>query len=149
MTAVIWENIGFVVGHGNSNSPKTYSFTDDSPLGGSKFQYRLKQIDTDGKYEYSDEIEVEIIPSKFALYQNYPNPFNPSTKIKYQIPEVSFVTLKVYDVLGKEVAALVNEEKQAGNYEVEFNAINLPSGIYFYRLQTGNFVATKKMVLMK
>ena len=89
------------------------------------------------------------IPTEFGLIQNYPNPFNPSTKINYQIPEISFVTLKVYDVLGNEIATLVNEEKPIGSYEVEFNAKSLPSGIYFYRLQAGSFVETKKMVLMK
>ena len=97
------------------------------------------------------------IPTKFDLSQNYPNPFNPSTKIKYEIPSVTLrqvqsdilVTLKVYDVLGNKVATLVNEEKPAGNYEVEFNATGLPSGIYFYQLKAGNFVETKKMILMK
>ena len=85
----------------------------------------------------------------YSLLNNYPNPFNPATIIKYQIPKLSFVTLKVYDVLGSEIATLVNEEKPAGSYEVEFNAASLPSGIYFYRLQAGSFVETKKMVLMK
>jgi len=85
----------------------------------------------------------------YYLHQNYPNPFNPTTKINYQIPELSFVTLKVFDVLGNVIVTLLNDEKPAGNYEVEFGAINLPSGIYFYRLQTGSFVETKKMVLMK
>jgi hypothetical protein len=102
-------------------------------------------------YSYipTDVEKIVIEPSRYNLKQNYPNPFNPSTTIKYQIPELSFVTLIVYDVLGNEVATLVNEEKPLGNYEVEFNAINLPSGIYFYRLQAGNFVETKKMILMK
>jgi outer membrane protein assembly factor BamB len=85
----------------------------------------------------------------YDLEQNYPNPFNPSTTIRYEIPELSFVTLKIYDVLGNEVATLVEEEKQTGKYETEFNAVNLPSGIYFYRLQTGSFVETKKMILLK
>jgi hypothetical protein len=99
------------------------------------------------------------IPLEFALMQNYPNPFNPSTVISYQLPVSSDVTLKVYDVLGNEVATLVDEEKPAGNYEVEFsakggsasggNAYNLASGIYFYKLQAGNFIETKKMLLMK
>jgi hypothetical protein len=87
--------------------------------------------------------------STFSLAQNYPNPFNPATTIKYQIPELSFVTLKVYDVLGGEIATLVNEEKPAGGYEVEFNKTELPSGIYFYRLQADNYIETRKMVLMK
>lgn len=94
--------------------------------------------------------ENELIhPTKFALYQNYPNPFNPTTKIKYQIPDLSFVTLKVYDVLGNEIAALINEEKPVGNYEVDFNASELSSGIYFYQIQASKYVETKKMVLMK
>lgn len=85
----------------------------------------------------------------YSLSNNYPNPFNPTTKIKYQIPELSIVTIKVYDVLGNDIASLVNEEKFTGNYEVEFNASNLTSGIYFYQLKAGDFVETKKMVLMK
>ena len=92
---------------------------------------------------------IPQIPTDYALYQNYPNPFNPSTTIYYSIPELSLVTLKVYDVLGSEITTLVNEEKLIGSYEVEFNATTLPSGIYFYKLQAGNFVETKKMVLMK
>ena len=89
------------------------------------------------------------VPTDFTLEQNYPNPFNPSTTIKYQIPELSFVTLKVYDVLGSKIITLVSEEKPFGNYEVEFNAATLPSGVYFYRLHSGSFVETKKMVLIK
>ncbi|MCH7964551.1 MAG: lamin tail domain-containing protein [Bacteroidetes bacterium] len=115
-----------------------------------KYSYRLKQIDYNGTFEYSKIIEIDVdAPLEFELSQNFPNPFNPSTKINYQIPKLSLVTLKVYDVLGNEVATLVNEEKSAGNYEVEFNATTLPSGIYFYKLQAGSFVETKKMVLMK
>jgi hypothetical protein len=102
-----------------------------------------------------DESEQKL--TSFYLSQNYPNPFNPVTKIKYTIPSVTLrqaqsdilVTLKVYDILGREVATLVNEEKPAGEYEVEFNAANLPSGIYFYQINAGNFVETKKMVLLK
>jgi hypothetical protein len=89
------------------------------------------------------------LPSEFVLSNNYPNPFNPKTTIKYSVPNLSFVTIKVFDVLGKEVASLVNDEKSVGSYEVEFNAGNLSSGIYLYRLQAGSFVETKKMVLMK
>lgn len=94
-------------------------------------------------------LEEEIFPSTFFLNQNYPNPFNPSTSIQYQIAGISQVTLKVYDVLGNEVATLVNEAKPAGSYEVNFNASKLSSGIYFYRLQAGTFLKTKKMILMK
>jgi 3-phytase len=143
-----WNKIGFVQGHGNSNSPKEYTFIDKQLEGGSKFQYRLKQIDNDGQFEYSDIIEVEVIPYKYDLSQNYPNPFNPSTKIKYQIPDINFVTLKVYDVLGNEIETLVDEEKQIGYHNIEFNASTLSSGVYFYRLQAGNYIETKKMVLL-
>jgi len=93
--------------------------------------------------------DIHALPNFFNLEQNYPNPFNPTTAIKYQIPEISFVTLKVYDVLGKEVAILVNQERTSGNYEIEFDAPYLASGIYFYRLQAGSFIETKKMILMK
>jgi len=97
-------------------------------------------------------VDVEPVASiinYYKLQQNYPNPFNPTTTIKYQIPELSFVILKVYDVLGNEIETLVNKEKAVGNYEVNFNAASLPSGVYFYRLQAGNFVDIKKMVLLK
>ena len=112
-------------------------------------------VGTDGaiiKYKHSIssvQDEEEYIPEKFILQQNYPNPFNPSTKIKYQIPEINFVTLKVYDVLGNEIVTLVNEEKPIGSYEVGFDATSLSSGIYFYKLQAGDFISTKKMILMK
>ncbi|MBU0473370.1 MAG: T9SS type A sorting domain-containing protein [Bacteroidetes bacterium] len=159
-----WETIGFVEGHGNSNSPKEYSFIDDKTskvfknLGGleEELQYRLKQIDFDGNYEYSDIVEVKLTENikEYKLEQNYPNPFNPTTTIKYSIPnnvknEMSNVKLIVYDILGKEVATLVDEKKNAGNYEVKLNASNLASGIYLYKLQSGEFVQTKKFVLMK
>jgi hypothetical protein len=92
--------------------------------------------------------ESSHLPETFLLNQNYPNPFNPSTKISYSIPQSSFVTLKVYDILGKEIAALVNEEKQAGSYEINFDTKNLSSGIYFYRIQVGNYSDTKKFILL-
>ncbi len=97
----------------------------------------------------SVEDGIGAAPLAFSLSQNYPNPFNPITKINYSIPQTSFVTMKVYDLLGKEIVTLVNEEKSVGNYEVEFNANNLSSGIYFYRIQAGNFIDTKKFILMK
>jgi len=89
------------------------------------------------------------LPESFLLLQNYPNPFNPSTTIKYRIPELSFVTLKVYDVLGTEVAALVDEEKPAGEYAIHFNANGLTSGVYFYQLNAGNYSEAKKMLLLR
>ena len=91
----------------------------------------------------------KIVPEGFSLDQNYPNPFNPTTKIKFSIPELSFVTLKVFDVVGNEIETLVNQEESAGSYDVQFSAIDLPSGIYFYQLRAGNFVETKKMILIK
>ena len=156
-----WQVLGFVEGHGNSNSPKDYSFIDESVTGG-KYSYRLKQIDTDGQFEYSKIIEVdaEKIPDEFVLEQNYPNPFNPTTIISWQSPVGSWQTLKIYDVLGNEVATLVDEYRPAGRYEIEFNTSSLPSrqagikhlpssGIYFYRLATENKVESRKMLLIK
>jgi len=93
--------------------------------------------------------DEKSLPTEYFLSQNYPNPFNPITTIKYQIPDLSFTSLKVYNVLGNEITTLFNEEKSAGRYEVEFDATGLPSGIYFYRIRAGSFVETKKMVLMK
>jgi hypothetical protein len=158
-SAPLWEKIGFVQGYGNSNSPKSYSFEDINPQYG-KLQYRLKQIDFDGKFEYSDVVEVAVAaPAKFELMQNYPNPFNPSTTISYTIPNVEtlhgvslqHVTLKVYDLLGREVAVLVNELQQAGAYIVQLstNIYPLSSGIYFYKLTAGSFSAAKKFLLLK
>ena len=144
-----WEKIGFVTGNGNSNSPKDYSFIDVNPKGGSSFEYRLKQIDNDGQYHYSDVVEVTVIPLEFALYQNYPNPFNPNTKIKYSIPTEADVTIKLYDILGKEIKSLVSSKHSAGNYEVDFNAANLASGTYFYRIQAKDFTDTKKLLIIK
>jgi uncharacterized delta-60 repeat protein len=144
-----WEKIGFAQGHGNSNSPKEYSFT-DNPKGGNSFKYRLKQIDFDGKYEYSDVVEVNLgTPANFAVRQNYPNPFNPTTKIKYQLPQNSFVTIKVFDAIGREVKTLVNQHETTGFHEISFNGKELSSGMYIYRIQSGKFIQTKKMLLMK
>ncbi len=92
---------------------------------------------------------MEIVPTIFALYQNYPNPFNPTTKIRYQLPKESKVVIKIYDILGAEVITLLNEKKESGVYEVELNARSLSSGTYIYRIVAGDFVETKKMVLMK
>jgi len=141
--------IGYVEGYGTTTEPQEYSYIDNTVETGIYF-YRLKQVDFSGQYEYSDVIEVEVIgPLTFALEQNYPNPFNPSTLIKYSVPENGFVKLSVYNLVGEEVSLLVNEEVDAGFYEVEFNAANLPSGTYFYRLQAGNTVQVKKMILLK
>jgi len=144
-----WMKVGFVQGSGNSNSPKKYFYTDTNPIGGQAFKYRLKQIDTDGSYEYSSFLEVELVLSEFTLYQNYPNPFNPITTINYSIPKQSIVIINVFDILGNEIKTLVNEEKSAGSYEVEFIAEGLSSGVYYYQLKADSFVETKKMILMK
>lgn len=144
-----WEKIGFVNGQGTTTEPQTYSFSDND-LDAGNYQYRLKQMDFNGSFEYSEVEEVEIgIPNNFVLEQNFPNPFNPSTMIKYSLPINSYVILKIYDVLGNEIATLVNEEKPAGNYEIDFNASKLSSGVYFYTLKVGSFVETKKMILLQ
>jgi hypothetical protein len=155
-----WITIGFVPGFGTTTETKSYSFIDENINSGT-YKYRLKQIDYDGNFEYSNEIEVvvDFTPKEFVLYQNYPNPFNPTTKIKYEIPITDnplpggarggSVTLKVYDILGNEVTTLVNEEKQPGVYEVEFDAAALASGMYLYKLQAGSFSSIKKMVLLR
>jgi hypothetical protein len=146
-----WEKIGFVEGNGNSNSPKDYSFTDNNARY-SKYAYRLKQIDTDGQFEYSKIIEVNAgnIPDGFVLEQNYPNPFNPSTTIKFALAETQQVELKVFDILGNEVAELFNGVADGGKvYEREFSAESFSSGIYFYRLATDSKVENRKMLLLK
>ena len=139
-----WETIGFVNGHGNSNSPNEYSYLSNSAA----TSYRLKQIDTDGSFEYSDVITVDL---EFVnkLLQNYPNPFNPSTSIKFSIAEEGKVSIAVFNILGEKIVELLNKELTAGNHSVVFNASNLTSGIYFYRLQIGGFVKSKKLILLK
>jgi hypothetical protein len=144
-----WKLITFVEGYGNSNSPKQYSYADSNPIGGSKFHYRLKQIDNDGQFEYSNILEIELKPVQYALYQNYPNPFNPSTKIKYSVAKLGLVTIGIYNSIGEQVVLLMNENKSPGNFEVEFDGTNLPSGVYFYKLETDKFIDVKKMILLK
>ena len=143
--------VGFVEGKGTTTEPNFYSFDDLSPLTeNNTIYYRLKQVDFDGKFSYSKTINVEFnMPADFVLKQNYPNPFNPSTIVEYNIQETGLVSLKVFDVLGKEVATLVNEEKAVGTHNVTFYAGNLPSGVYFYTIKAGNFISTKKMMLAK
>ncbi|MDT3695041.1 MAG: FG-GAP-like repeat-containing protein [Ignavibacterium sp.] len=157
-----WIKIGFVPGFGSSTEKHFYSFNDENLLKG-KYQYRIKQIDFNGSFKYSETIQVEIIsPLDFLLEQNYPNPFNPSTKIRYHISSSLHITLKVYDILGNEIATLVDNFRNAGSYEVEFIAnsddgLKLSSGVYFYQLRaTGTetssgkgFVETKKMILIE
>lgn len=145
----IWETVGFINGKGTSTEQQNYTFVDENLKPG-KYSYRLKQIDFNGKFSFSNIVEVSVeLPLQFLLDQNYPNPFNPSTKIIWQSPVAGHQTLKVYDVLGNEVATLVDEYKEPGKYKIEFDASNLPSGVYIYRLQTDAFTNTKKMILLK
>ena len=144
-----WINIGFVGGNGSSTEIRYYSFTDNSVSVGEYF-YRLKQLDFNGNFDYSKEVEVTILPvSEYTLKQNYPNPFNPSTRIAFSIPNSSFASLQVFDILGNKINTLINGELTEGSYEVEFNGKGLPSGVYFYNLTTGNFSKTMKMNLLK
>jgi Secretion system C-terminal sorting domain len=144
-----WEIIGFVGGNGTTTEKQSYSFTDELLLSG-KYHYRLKQIDFDGSYEFSQILEVNIeVPAKFSLEQNFPNPFNPTTTINYSIKYNGSVQLRVFDILGRKVTELVNKTQQAGDYSVTFNASKQPSGIYFYVLKSGNFSETKKLLLLK
>ena len=145
-----WDSIVFLEGYGNSNSPKEYSYSDKELFaGGSKFQYRLKQVDNDGSFEYSDVVEVEVLPTQFELSQNYPNPFNPSTTIRFSLPEATQVKINLFNMLGEQVATLAEGMYESGYHKVTFNASNLPSGTYIYRLESSDFVQVKKMVLIK
>ena len=136
-----WEVVGFVEGHGNSNSPKIYNFTDSKVNSAGTYSYRLKQIDNDGSYEFSKTIEVKLgTPVTLVLKQNYPNPFNPSTTISFTLPESGNVSLKIFNTLGEEVATFINGYTEAGIYSYNFNAENMPSGIYSL---------TKKMLFLK
>lgn len=150
----LWTTIGFKKGNGTTTEPQQYSFSDDvSGINATSISYRLKQVDFNGTSQYSNEVLVDnIAPVQYSLSQNFPNPFNPTTDINYALPYNSFVSLKVYNSLGQEVATLVNEPKPAGSYKINFNAAGLPSGVYYYVLRTGNnneFVKTNKMILLK
>ena len=144
-----WRKIGFVQGNGNSNSPREYSFT-DNPATGNKHYYRLKQIDSDGRFEYSNIISIDLkIPDQYALHQNFPNPFNPTTSITYNLPSDGMVSLKVYDMLGSEVKTLINENQKAGVYTIPFNGRDISSGVYICKISADKFVSSIKMILMK
>lgn len=144
-----WEKIGFVESMGNSNTLMEYSFTDETQHSSPIVKYRLKMIDFDGTSSYSDVVEVQTVPLNFELSQNYPNPFNPSTTISWQSPVDSRQTLKVYDIIGNEIATLVDEYRSAGRHEINFDASNLASGVYIYRFMTEGYSETKKMVLLR
>ncbi len=149
ISSQVWENIGYVSGFGTTTEPKSYSYSDNVGSSGT-YNYRLKQTDFDGSFKYFTEVEVKVnVPLQFALSQNYPNPFNPTTQIEYSVPQAGFVTLKVYNTLGQEVASLVNGMIKAGTHEVTFNGSNLTSGVYYYRIESGSKVSVKKMMLLK
>ncbi|HVO74144.1 MAG TPA: T9SS type A sorting domain-containing protein [Ignavibacteriaceae bacterium] len=146
--------IAFIRGKGTTTEKTNYNYSDKSALSG-KYYYRLKQIDFNGTFEYSKSIEVDLgIPKEFALEQNYPNPFNPSTTIRFTLPMKAKVEVKVYNTLGQEVASILNNEFEAGIHEINFDASNLSSGVYFYMLKAqgadaSTFTFTKRMILMK
>lgn len=155
----VWEKIGFVEGKGTTTSMTNYIFKDRITDPG-KYTYKLKQIDFDGSFKYSKEVEVVMsAPQQYKLEQNYPNPFNPATVISFGVQKKSNVRITVLNPIGEEVAVLVNEEKEPGTYQVEFsakggstsggNAFNLTSGVYFYRMESGSFMQTKKMILLR
>ncbi len=149
-----WEKIGFVTGKGTTTEPAAYSFSDGGLTNG-KYSYRLKQVDFDGSFAYSDVVEAEVkAPAEFSLKQNYPNPFNPSTKIGFNLQVDAKVTLNVYNVLGQKVTTLINGNLTAGETEVAFDASVLNSGVYFYRVEATaadgkKFSSVKKMILTK
>lgn len=145
-----WDSIAFIEGHGNSNSPKEYNYSDkDLFAGGSKFQYRLKQLDNDGTFEYSDVVEIEVVPGQYELSQNYPNPFNPSTTIRFSLPQAAQIKINLYNMLGELVKTLADGMYETGFHKLVVDASNLPSGTYIYRLESSNFVQVKKMILIK
>jgi hypothetical protein len=141
--------IGFVPGHGTTTEARNYRFV-DAGLSAGSYSYRLKQVDFNGTFSYSDVVNVDVTgPLQFELSQNYPNPFNPSTTINFSIPQSSNVTLKIFNTLGQEVATLVNENMESGVHTINFDASALNSGIYFYRLDAGQYSEVRKMTLIK
>lgn len=149
-TSGLWSQIGFVKGHGTTTEVHDYSFTENTSAG--SYQYRLKQIDLDGNFEYSKAVEVTVglTPEDYNLSQNYPNPFNPSTTIKFAVKNAEYVSLKVFNMLGQEVATLFDGIANADEqYLLTFDAKNLSSGIYFYSLNSASKNEVKKMNLMK
>lgn len=145
-----WITIGFKSGGGTLTTPSEYYFSDDvSLINFRQVNYRLKQIDFNGIFSYSNEVNVNLIPGQFIMLQNYPNPFNPKTIIRYQLPKESKVLLKVFDILGKEVEVLIDEVQDAGYKQIEYNGTSLASGLYIYKLITEEYVASRKMMILK
>ena len=149
-TGESWNNLGFVEGHGTTTETQSYTFI-DKDLASGIYNYRIKQVDFDGSYKFynlKEEIQIDV-PDSYELLQNYPNPFNPTTKIKYSVPTDGIVNISVYNVLGSKVSEIVNSIQKAGNYEVAFDASELASGMYIYRMESGSFVSIKKMMILK
>lgn len=145
-----WMPVGYKEGNGTTTEAQTYTFRDDiSNLGSGSIAYRLKQVDFMGTFTYTDAVEVSSFATSYNLSQNYPNPFNPTTNINFSIVDMGHVTLTVYNSLGQEVSTLVNEVLEGGNYDVTFDASDLTSGVYYYTLKAGDFVSTKKLMLVK
>lgn len=146
---IIFNKIGFVPGYGTTTENRSYNFL-ISEMPTQKTYYRLKQLDFDGTFEYSASVQVDgSLPTDFSLKQNYPNPFNPSTRIGFTLPAESNVKISVFNLIGQKVAEAVNSRFTAGSHSIEFNAANLSSGIYIYKIEAGAFTAVKKMQLMK
>ena len=143
-----FEQVLFVEGHGTTTSIRSYDATLPDVAPGA-YALRLKQVDFDGTFAYSETVEVVLETEQYHLGQSYPNPFNPQTRIRYSLPVGQHVTLEVFDVLGRSVRTLVNEEQVAGVYSVVFDAQDLANGTYVYRLTAGSFTETKSMILMK
>ena len=147
---LVWENIGYVAGFGTTTEPKAYSFIDENVSNG-KYIYRLKQIDYDGSYEYSNEIELDIdfLPSEYILFQNHPNPFNPSTKIQFAVPKQTQLKINVYNVMGELISTIADGSYEAGFHQVTFNSDDLATGAYIYRIESDGLTISKKMLLIK
>ena len=149
MSGSDWLPIGTVKAADQSNSPKSYSYTDKNLQSG-KFQYRLKMVDNDGTFKYSSVTEaVIVVPGEYSLFQNYPNPFNPSTIINYSVPADGNVKLSVYNIKGELIRTVVNGFRKAGYYSAAFDGTGLSSGIYFYKIDAGKYSQTRKMILIK
>ncbi|WP_337865326.1 T9SS type A sorting domain-containing protein [Ignavibacterium sp.] len=145
-----WQTLGYVDGHGTTTQPHSYSFVDKAVNSNIKYFYRLRQNDFDGKFSFSNVIEIDIsAPSDYSLEQNYPNPFNPRTNISFSLPKASFVKLIIYNQLGEVVDQLVNQQLETGKYIYNWNAKSHSSGIYLYELQADGYKQTKKMSLLK
>jgi hypothetical protein len=150
-----WKSVAFIHGHGTTSNSNKYSYVDENLTIG-KYAYRIKQIDFDGRINYSSNIEIEVLPpAEFSLFQNYPNPFNPSTRIRYSLNKPKKVMLKVLDILGNEITTLVDKLQEPGIYTLEFNAQDpfggkqLTSGVYIYQMNVENMIINRKMILLR